>query len=105
MAYGGAVADVDAEATAFPHRDVRSEYGVAARWEDPSDDSRHAATCRRLAPSTEPWCVGVHVNVLGAEWPTRMQQAHGTVTYARSAGSTRPGPENVFRLNQNVRPS
>ncbi|MBB2925265.1 FAD-binding oxidoreductase [Cellulomonas cellasea] len=106
VAYGGAIADVDPAATSFAHRDVRFEYGVGARWEDPADDERHSATCRRLAATIEPWSVGVYVNALGAEGTAGVRRAYGAATYARLGRvKTAWDPENVFRLNQNVPPA
>ena len=101
VAYGGAIADVDPAATAFAHRDTRFEYDVGAKWEDPADDERHAATCRRLAATIEPWSVGVYVNALGVEGVAGVHRAYGDATFARlqevksawdpttSSGSTR----------------
>ena len=106
IAYGGAIADVEADATAFPHRDVRFEYGVGARWEDRADDERHTVTCRALAASMEPWSVGVYVNALGAEGPARVRHAYGPATYERLRRLKATwDPDNVFRLNQNIPPA
>ena len=105
VAYGGAIADVDPGATAFAHRDTRFEYDVGARWEDPADDERHAATCRRLAATIEPWSVGVYVNALGAEGASGVHRAYGAATYARLREVKRDwDADNVFRLNQNIPP-
>lgn len=106
VAYGGAIADVEPGATAFAHRDARFEYGVGARWEDPADDERHAATCRRLAATIEPWSVGVYVNALGAEGAGGVRRAYGAATWSRLAQvKSAWDPENVFRLNQNIPPA
>ncbi|KQT02255.1 FAD-binding oxidoreductase [Cellulomonas sp. Leaf395] len=106
VAYGGAIADVDPGATAFAHRDTRFEYDVGAKWEDPADDERHAATCRRLAATIEPWSVGVYVNALGAEGAAGVHRAYGAATYARlQALKSAWDPDNAFRLNQNIPPA
>lgn len=104
--YGGAIADVDHGTTAFAHRGTRFEYDVGAKWEDPADDERHAATCRALAATIAPWSVGVYVNALGAEGAAGVHRAYGADTYARLQGlKTAWDPDNVFRLNQNVPPA
>ncbi|KQY43962.1 FAD-binding oxidoreductase [Cellulomonas sp. Root137] len=104
-AYGGAITDVDRDAMAFAHRDTRFEYDVGAKWEDPADDERHAATCRRLAATIEPWSVGVYVNALGAEGAAGVHRAYGAMTYARLQEVKGAwDPDNVFRLNQNIPP-
>ncbi|MET0789530.1 MAG: FAD-binding oxidoreductase [Cellulomonas sp.] len=106
VAYGGAIADVDPGATAFAHRDTRFEYDVGAKWEDPADDERHAATCRRLAATIEPWSVGVYVNALGAEGVAGVHRAYGAATFQRlQRVKSTWDPDNVFRLNQNIPPA
>ncbi|MCM0639372.1 FAD-binding oxidoreductase [Cellulomonas wangsupingiae] len=106
VAYGGAVADVDPGTTAFAHRDAWFEYDVGARWQDPAEDERNVATCRRLAATIEPWSVGVYVNALGAEGADGVRRAYGAATYARLRQvKSAWDPDNVFRLNQNVPPA
>lgn len=103
--YGGAIADVDPGTTAFAHRGTRFEYDVGAKWADPVDDERHAATCRRLAATIAPWSVGVYVNALGVEGDAGVQRAYGDATYARLQGLKAAwDPDNTFRLNQNIPP-
>jgi FAD/FMN-containing dehydrogenase len=105
-AYGGAIADVDPDATAFAHRGTRFEYDVGAKWADPADDERYAATCRRLAATIEPWSVGVYVNALGAEGAAGVHRAYGAATYARlQEAKSVWDAENVFRHNQNIPPA
>jgi FAD/FMN-containing dehydrogenase len=106
VAYGGAIADVDPDATAFVHRDVEFEYDVGARWEDPADDEAVVASCRRLASGLEPWSTGVYVNALADEGAAGVRRAYGDGTYARLRQVKAAwDPENVFRLNQNIPPA
>ncbi|QHT57344.1 FAD-binding oxidoreductase [Cellulomonas sp. H30R-01] len=106
VAYGGAIADVDPDATAFVHRDVEFEYDVGARWEDPADDEAVVASCRRLASGLEPWSTGVYVNALADEGAAGVRRAYGEGTYARLRQVKAAwDPENVFRLNQNIPPA
>jgi len=104
-AYGGAIAEVDPAATAFPHRHARFELDVGARWADPGDDERHVATCRRTAGAFEPWSIGAYVNATGDEGDAGVHRAYGAATYERlrEVKSTWD-PSNVFRLNQNIPP-
>lgn len=106
VSYGGAIADVDADATAFVHRDVELEYDVGARWEDAADDERIVASCRGLAAGLEPWSSGVYVNALADEGSAGVRRAYGDATYARLRQvKSAWDPENVFRLNQNIPPA
>jgi hypothetical protein len=49
QAYGGAIADVPDQATAFSQRGTAFEYVGAARWTDPAEDATRIATARRSA--------------------------------------------------------
>ena len=106
VAYGGAIADVDPDATAFAHRGTRFEYDVGAKWVDADDDEHHAATCRRLAATIAPWSIGVYVNALGVEGAEGVHRAYGDATYTRLQQlKTAWDPDNTFRLNQNIPPA
>src|SRR5256886_16638542 len=43
QAYGGAIAEVPTEETAFAFRDTAFEYVAASRWTDPAEDDRRIA--------------------------------------------------------------
>jgi len=104
--YGGAIAEVDPDATAFPHRHARFELDVGARWQDPADDEHLVAACRRTAALFEPWSIGAYVNATADEGPAGVRRAYGEATYARLREVKRTwDPGNVFRLNQNVPPA
>ncbi|AEE47766.1 FAD-binding oxidoreductase [Cellulomonas fimi] len=106
VSYGGAIADVDPDATAFVHRDAEFEYDAGARWEDPADDARHVESCRRLASGLEPWSTGVYVNALADEGVAGVRRAYGDGAYTRLRQVKAAwDPENVFRLNQNIPPA
>jgi len=58
QAYGGAIADVDDDATAFSHRRTRFEYVAAVKWSDPGEDSLRMEAARREAAKLDPMAVG-----------------------------------------------
>ena len=49
QAYGGAIADVADDATAFSHRGTRFEYVAAVKWSDPDEDSLRMGAARHAA--------------------------------------------------------
>src|SRR5262249_40365924 len=61
QAYGGAIADVDDDATAFSHRGTRFEYVAAASWSDPGEDGLRMGAARRAAAKLEPFAAGAYV--------------------------------------------
>ena len=106
QAYGGAIADVDDDATAFSQRETAFELVAAARWTDPNEDNVHIEGARRFAARLEPFASGAYVNVLGDEGQRGVRRAYGSRKLQQlTALKDRYDPDNVFHLNQNIRPS
>lgn len=106
QAYGGAITDVPDEATAFSHRATAFEYVGAARWTDPAEDEARIAAARASAASLEPFADGVYVNTLGDDGAAGVARAYPPAKLARlTALKDAVDPDNVFHLNQNIRPS
>lgn len=106
QSYGGAIADVGQDATAFANRDTLVELVAAARWTDPAQDTERMAAARRYAAALEPYASGAYVNVLTDEGAGGVRRAYRGETLTRlTALKDRYDPENVFHLNQNVPPS
>ena len=106
QAYGGAIAEVPDDAAAFSQRDTAFEYVCAARWTDPADDAGRIAAARVSASRLEPFASGVYVNVLVDEGEAGVRRAYPAEKLARlTALKDAVDPDNVFHLNQNIRPS
>ena len=106
QAYGGAIADIADEGTAFSQRDARFELVCAARWTDPAEDDLRINEARRYAAAVEPFASGAYVNVLGDEGEQGVRRAYSRGKLARLTGlKDTYDPDNVFHLNQNIRPS
>lgn len=103
---GGAIRDVDGDASAFEDRSAEFSPNVNAVWEDlrmPQD----VEWTRELFRALEPASTGKsYVNFMSADEQDRVPQAYGEAKLARlMALKDEFDPHNVFRLNQNIRPS
>ena len=103
QAYGGAIAEVPDDATAFSQRQTAFEHVGAARWTDPAEDDIRIATARRSAAALEPFASGTYVNVLGDDGATGVRCAYSPEKLTRlTALKDAVDPDNVFHLNQNI---
>jgi FAD/FMN-containing dehydrogenase len=106
QAYGGAIADVPDDETAFSHRDTAFEYVAATRWTEPADDAERIEHARASAARMAPFASGAYVNVLTDEGVAGIRAAYPPAKLARlTALKDRWDPSNVFHLNQNITPS
>jgi FAD/FMN-containing dehydrogenase len=106
QSYGGAIADVADDETAFSHRDTLVEFVAAARWLDPAEDAARMAAARRYAASLEPFAAGAYVNTLTDEGEPGIRRAYPKEKLARlTALKDRYDPGNVFHLNHNIPPT
>jgi hypothetical protein len=102
----GAASRVDPTATAFPHRDEHYDFLILSQWADPAESERNVQWTRAFFEAMQPYFEeGVYVNNLGDEGEDRVQAAYG-VNYGRlSTLKSRYDPTNLFRLNQNIKPT
>jgi FAD/FMN-containing dehydrogenase len=102
---GQGVAAVPDAATAFSHRDARYLFHPISVWTDPADDGRLIAANRAFAAAMRPFSTGASYLNFTPE-PDRVRDAYGDDKYARLVAlKDTYDPANVFRLNQNIRPS
>ncbi len=102
----GAAARVDPDATAFGLRDDQWDYDVISQWADPAEAADHIKWTRDFWTAVEPFASGeVYVNHLDAEEAPRSRAAY-TRNYDRLVTlKNQYDPVNLFRLNQNIRPT
>ncbi|GAA2257751.1 FAD-binding oxidoreductase [Actinomadura luteofluorescens] len=102
---GQGVAKVPDEATAFSHRDARYLFHPISVWSDPSDDETRIAETRAFASAMRPFGTGASYLNFTAEG-NRVRDAYGEEKYARLVAlKDSYDPTNLFRLNQNIRPT
>ncbi len=103
---GGAINRVPTEDTAYPHRNVEFVLNVHTRWSDASQDTASVAVARELFDKMAPHATGgVYVNFMPEDETQRVRPGAYGPNYARLAKvKAKYDPENLFRLNQNIRP-
>jgi len=103
--YGGAIAARSDDESAFSHRNTFVEFVASTAWTNPAEDHERITAARRHGAALEPFASGVYVNVLGDEGEEGVRRAYPAGKLARlSALKRRYDPDNVFHLNQNIRP-
>jgi FAD/FMN-containing dehydrogenase len=106
QAYGGAIADVPDDATAFSRRDTAFEYVAATSWTDPAEDQARIAAARQCAAAITPFASGAYVNTLSDEGADGVHRAYPPHKLARLVTvKDAYDPGNTFHLNQNIPPS
>ncbi|MFD7548569.1 FAD-binding oxidoreductase [Streptomyces sp. NPDC059816] len=103
---GGAVAR-DAGDWPMPWRSSPWAVHPFGVWEDPADDDRARGWVRDVRAAMRPWARdSVYLNFIGFEGEERVVASFGEANYRRLAEvKARFDPDNVFRLNHNIRPA
>ncbi len=106
QAYGGAIGEVGEDDSAFSHRRTLVEYFGGATWNDHSEDAVRMAGARAWAATLAPFATGMYVNVIADPGDEGVGRAYNAAGLARLADLKRTyDPDNVFHLNQNIRPT
>jgi FAD/FMN-containing dehydrogenase len=102
---GGAVGRVADGATAFAERSMPFVLNAVTGWHDPEVGSAHRDWARAVIAVASDASTGrAYVNFLGD--PDAARTAYGEEAYARLVSlKDQYDPTNLFRLNQNVRPT
>ena len=105
--FGGAVASIGRNDTAFDHGDAAYNLAIVGCWPDAGMNDGGIAWTRELWSALQPHARGVSVNYLGVgESASRVKDAFGEEKYARLAALKRQyDPANLFRFNQNIPPA
>ena len=106
---GGAISRVGEDETALGRRDVPWCYHALALWTEPDQETAdaHIAWAKGLADDLKQHSTdGVYLNYISDEGDDRVRSTYGPVKYDRLVAlKDRYDPDNMFRLNQNIRPS
>jgi len=102
----GAVTRVAADDTAFPHRKEGYNFLVLAQWIEPAERSRAIAWARETYECMQPFFASArYVNYLDDdETGDPVAAAYGANYRRLQRIKAKYDPENLFRMNQNIRP-
>lgn len=102
---GGAAGRIAAGATAFPQRNSHFVMNVHARWREAAMDQACIGWARQLFEAAKPHSAGTaYINFMPEDETDRVEAAYGD-NYKRLAQIKQQyDPQNLFRMNQNVRP-
>jgi FAD/FMN-containing dehydrogenase len=105
-AQGGAIARVPEHATAFTGRDAPFQMSADSQWDDPREDQERIAWVREAYAIVEPHSrTGRYVNDVADSGPDLGRYVYGDAKYDKLVAVKRAwDPDNVFRLNQNIKP-
>lgn len=102
---GGAAGLIAAEATAFPQRSSHFVMNVHARWREPAMDAACIGWARQLFEAAKPHSVGTaYINFMPEDEGDRVAAAYGSNYQRLGEIKRRYDPDNLFRMNQNVKP-
>ncbi|MEW5795285.1 MAG: FAD-binding oxidoreductase [Candidatus Zixiibacteriota bacterium] len=103
---GGATTRVSPDAMAYSHRNAIYVMNVHGRWESPNDDTRCIEWARTFFREMTPHATGgVYVNFLTSDESDRIGAAYGPHLKRLQQIKMKYDPENLFSVNQNIRPS
>jgi hypothetical protein len=103
---GRAYSAVPDEAMAFSGRDAVFWFEAEAMWEDAAQDEACRAWARTTMDQVQPFTsAGRYVNDVAEAGEDVVRSVYGEAKYERLVALKRVwDPDNVFRLNQNIRP-
>ena len=103
---GGAISRVDENATAYNGRSAGHTINVNATTATADGFEEECNWSRNFWTELKPYHQSVYVNFLMDEGEDRIREAYGAEKYDRLAKlKAKYDPENMFRLNQNIKPA
>jgi FAD/FMN-containing dehydrogenase len=104
---GGALARVPDEETPLGLRDSAFNFHAISMWADPMDPEKHISWAREIYDAMQPWTSErTYLNFIGDEGEERVRTAYDPEKFRRLVAlKDKYDPDNLFRLNQNIKPS
>lgn len=104
---GGAVSRTPKEDTAFYYRDAGYHFEILSSWEDPGEGESNIQWTRKLWREMRPFSSsGIYINqMIGDEGEGQVSTGYGDNYPRLLALKKKYDPDNLFRHNQNIRPT
>jgi FAD/FMN-containing dehydrogenase len=103
---GGAVNRVGTDETAFNDRDAPYSFLILSTWPGPAESEQNIQWTDEFWQAMQSFSSGgVYVNYLGEEGANRVKAAYGRNYERLVALKNKYDPTNIFRCNQNIRPT
>ena len=104
---GGAIADLDEDATAYSGRDADHTININGVWLPGQPTAAdEIAWARGGFAALQPYQTGAYINFLDRDDQDRVPSSYGVSKYQRLVAlKDRYDPDNVFHLNHNITPS
>jgi FAD/FMN-containing dehydrogenase len=98
---------VGTDDTAVAYRDARHVFLVVGMWSDSAQDDKNVQWVRELWSAVQPFSSGgFSVNYEGEAALEQIRAAYGPEKYERLVAlKNKYDPANLFRLNQNIKPT
>ena len=104
--FHGLVTRIPAAATAYPHREPGYNLVLISQWLDPREDDANVAWARSTFAALSPYMAdAAYVNYLDHDDTDRVRMAYGPNWDRLVSLKQRYDPDNLFRLNANIRPN
>src|SRR5258705_2308810 len=101
----GAPNRIAPDAMAYGHRDAKFVLNVHGRWDEAKDDQKCIGWARDFFEASAPYAsAGAYVNFMTAEEGDRVAAAYGANYDRLVQTKKRYDPDNIFHLNQNIKP-
>jgi hypothetical protein len=103
----GALNQLDDDHSAVGNRNARYLFNLAGAWERAEDDSANIEWAREAWSDMKRFSTGgTYINFLTQdESPERVEAALGTALQRLAKVKAKWDPENVFRMNRNIKPA
>jgi len=102
---GGCIGRVGDTDTAYAHRNARFGLFIYTRWSDLAESQKHIEWTRKFCEAMRPFRSGPYPNLLMDEGEEEIRAAYGPNFGRLIEVKRKYDPSNLFRSNQNIRPS